>query len=60
MALIQPDRNFSASASARGDDGESLAYLLHDKSDLSDLLDETIRVRFGKIITEAMRKPRRR
>jgi hypothetical protein len=61
MARVQDqsDRNFSARTPDGAGDPESLAHLL-DQSEIIPLFDETIRLRFGKLITAAVLKSKRR
>jgi hypothetical protein len=61
MARVQDqsDRNLSASSPAGADDPESLGRLL-DQSEIIPLFDEAIRLRFGKLMTAAVLKSRRR
>lgn len=55
----QSDRNFSADTLSNTGDGKSLARLL-EQSEVLEVFDEAIRLRFGKVISTAALKPLRR
>ena len=55
----QADRNFSAGSPAQAGDAENLAHLL-DQSEIPEIFDDAIRLRFGKMISAAVLKKRKR
>jgi hypothetical protein len=55
----QSDRNFSADPPGEGSDAESLARLL-DQSEILEIFDAAIRLRFGKMISDAVLKGHKR
>jgi hypothetical protein len=53
------DRNVSADAPKHADDRERFAERF-DQTEIAELFDDTIRLRFGKVIAKAMLKSGRR
>ena len=55
----QSDRNFSTDSPSQAGDAENLARLL-DQSEIPELFDDAIRLRFGKMISAAVLKKGKR